>query len=209
MEKFNWDTLFCENGTSWGMEPSDSALLIANVFQKEQLMRVLIPGVGYGRNAIPFMNAGLKVKGIEISQEAIALARDNGINFPIQQGSVIDMPFDSERVDGIFCYCLLHLFEPLQRKQILEACYQQLANDGMMYFVVVSTQADMYSQGTCIGPDFYLLENGLSVFFYNERSIEQDFSDFGLVEYRPFEEPIKHLPSSVPLKCFLVKCVKH
>ena len=208
METFNWDQLFCDNGVSWGLAPSDSALLVADIFKYENRCHILIPGVGYGRNALPFLKAGLKVSGIELSPKAIALARENDINFPIHQGSVIDMPFDAEKVDGIFCYCLLHLFESVQRKKILEACHHQLTDDGVMYFVVVSTEAEMYGQGTRIGLDFYLLENGLKVFFYNERSIEQDFAGFGLMEYRPFEEPIKHLPSEVPLKCFLVKCMK-
>jgi len=208
LEAFNWDRLFYENGISWGMEPAESALLVVDTFLNEQYTKVLIPGVGYGRNALPFINAGLDVTGIEISQKAIALARDNNINFPIHQGSVLDMPFHSEMYEGIFCYCLLHLFDVIQRRKVLELCHSQLEDNGIMYFVVVRTEADMFGQGAKIAKNFYRLDNGLKVFFYNECSIEDEFADFGLVDYQPFEEPIKHMPEATPLKCFLVKCVK-
>ncbi|MET3196097.1 hypothetical protein ABID96_003065 [Bacillus sp. OAE603] len=39
----------------------------------------------------------------EISQTAIDLARDNGLDINTFHGSVTDMPFEDKLYDGIFC----------------------------------------------------------------------------------------------------------
>lgn len=105
-----WDNKFQKIGTNWSFEPTDSAIQTSKLFTENNLKTVLIPGVGFGRNARPFLEAGFKVTGIEISKTAIDLARENGLDFPIHHGSVLKMPLDKEKYDGIFCFALLHLF---------------------------------------------------------------------------------------------------
>jgi len=52
--------------------------------------RLMIPGIGYGRNAKVFIDNGINVTGIEISKTAIDLARQNGLDSSIYHGSVTD-----------------------------------------------------------------------------------------------------------------------
>ncbi len=93
----------------WNFEPADSAVFALELFKSKGINNILIPGIGYGRNAKLFIDNGFNVKGIEISGSAIELARLNGINCTIFHGSVIAMPFDNEKYEGIFCYALMHL----------------------------------------------------------------------------------------------------
>ena len=104
-----WESSFIEKQTMWGFEPSESAILTKDFFLKKKIKDILIPGFGYGRNAKVFIDHGINVTGIEISETAINLAKQNGINTRIYHGSVTDMPFDNKLYDGIFCYALIHL----------------------------------------------------------------------------------------------------
>ncbi|MDR3142764.1 MAG: class I SAM-dependent methyltransferase [Tannerellaceae bacterium] len=97
-----WKESFKEKQTMWGFEPADSAIRAKDLFLREGIKDVLIPGIGYGRNAKIFIESGMRVTGIEISQTAIGLARKNKLDIPVYHGSVTDMPFDNCLYGGIF-----------------------------------------------------------------------------------------------------------
>lgn len=107
MNKY-WESKFREIDTMWGDDPADSAIQASDFFKTNGIQNVLIPGVGYGRNAKIFIDKGIKVTGIEISESAISLSKQN-LDFLIHHGSVTEMPFDNSVYDGIFCYALIHL----------------------------------------------------------------------------------------------------
>jgi SAM-dependent methyltransferase len=203
-----WENMFATERTTWGFEPSESALYVKKFFKRKNIRKILIPGSGYGRNAIPFLADNFQVSGIEISEKAVELANENNVVFPVFNGSVLHMPFSNELYDGIFSYALLHLFNKYERKKILHACYGQLKNKGFMAFTVVSVQADMFGSGAKISGNRYKMPNGLNVFFYDAASIEKEFTKFGLSEYMEIDEPIKHMKGIPPLKCYLIICKK-
>lgn len=204
-----WENKFQKIGTSWSFEPADSAIFACDLFAKSGLHKILILGVGYGRNVKPFLENGMNVAGIEISETAIQLARESGLDFPIYRGSVLKMPFDKVEYDGIYCFALLHLFNLTDRRQLLKNYYNHLRKDGMMVFVVVSKDyKKLYEKGKLVSKDRFWLEKGLTVFFYHREAIEKEFSPFGLVEYREIDEPVKHLPNKEPMKFFQVVCRK-
>jgi SAM-dependent methyltransferase len=193
--------------TSWGFEPSDSAILAKDFFLGNKDRDILIPEIGYGRNAKIFYDNGLHVTGIEISKTAIDLAKSkNGLDIKIHHGSVTEMPFDEKIYDGIFCYALIHLLNSRERLKLIQACYDQLKPNGYMIFTVVSKKSAMYGNGKQLSKDRFEIMKGLNVFFYDVGSIKQEFEKFGLVEFSEIDEPIKHMIDEPPLKCFLVKC---
>ena len=71
-----WDQKFKEEKISWGFEPAESAIRAKDFFVENNIKDILIPGIGYGRNAKVFLDNGIKVTGIEISQNAIDLAKE-------------------------------------------------------------------------------------------------------------------------------------
>ena len=150
----------------------------------------------------------MTVTGIEISETAIQLARENGLDGMIHLGSVLKMPFDDSEYDGIFCYALLHLFSRPERKKSLQACYNQLTKGGWMIFTVVSPKAEMYGKGILVSKNRFRIMNGLNVYFYDSEAIQREFTTFGLTEFRELEEPIKFMTGHEPLKCILIICRK-
>ena len=161
---------------------------------------MLIPGIGYGRNAQIFRENGIKVTGIEISETAIALAHKHyGADMKIYHGSVTKMPFDDIQYDGIFCYALIHLLNEVERQKLIRDCYDQLTENGYMVFIAISKKAHTYGQGKFISQDRYEVFPDVKMFFYDKDSIQAEFGNCGLVEITEVEE-------NYPF--YLIKCKK-
>lgn len=185
-----WEDAFVSKQLMWGLGPSRSALFARDRFVRMGAKEVLLPGIGYGRNAKVLIDAGMSVTGIEISGKAIELARaELGLDIPIHHGSVTDMPFDAQQYDAVFCYGLLYLLDAPGRAKVLRACYRQLKSGGEMIFSVISKRAPMYGQGEQIGEDWYRMPYGVDLFFYDTLSIERDFGPYGLREVSEVDEP--------------------
>jgi SAM-dependent methyltransferase len=178
-----WENTFKENQEMWGFAPAKSTVLANDYFIKQNIKNVLIPGIGYGRNAQLFRDNGMTVTGIEISKTAIDLAHKHfGNDLIIHHGSVTEMPFDDKRYDGIYCYALIHLLDKKDREKLIQDCFNQLTENGVMVFTTVTKEAQIYGQGTCIDKDRFEIANGLNMFFYDKELIQEEFGKVGLVE---------------------------
>lgn len=203
-----WESSFIEKQTMWGFEPTDSAIISKDFFLEKNMKDILIPGIGYGRNAKVFIDSGMNVTGIEISKTAIDLARQNGINIPIFHGSVTDMPFNHDLYDGIFSHALLHLLNKQEREKFIKACYEQVKPNGFMIFTTVSKNAPMFGKGKQLAEDYYEIMEGVKMFFYDSDSINQEFGYYGLEEYSEIVEPNKENENKPPISFLFVKCKK-
>lgn len=204
-----WDKLFTDEQTSWGFEPADSALIAKDIFHRRGHKSVLIPGLGYGRNAKTFQDDGMEITGIEISHTATEMARSYlGASASLLTGSVTDMPFDQRHYEAIYCYAVVHLLNRPERIQFIQNCYDQLTPGGTMIFVMISTDSSLYGSGKPISQHRYQLANGLKIYFYNEEAAYTEFRQCGKVKVTPIDEPIKHMKDEPPLKCLMVECRK-
>ena len=203
-----WETSFRGNQMMWGFEPSDSAILAKDYFLEKKAKEILIPGIGYGRNAKIFLDNGINVTGIEISKTAIELARQNDLDIDIFHGSVTDMPFDNKLYDGIFCYALIHLLNKQEREKLIQDCYNQLKPNCYMIFTTISKEAPMFGKGKQLGEDYFEIMEGLRMFFYDADSIEREFGKYGLVELSEIVEPHKNMENKLPFTLLMVKCQK-
>lgn len=195
-----WEKNFIEKQEMWGFEASKSAVLTKNLFLEKSIKNILIPGIGYGRNAQVFRENGMAVTGIEISKTAIDMAHKHyGQDITIYHGSVTDMPFDDRVYDGIFCYGLIYLLDSDERKKLIQDCYNQLADGGYMVFTVISKEAKTYGTGKYLGKDRYELFGGVNMFFYDRESIMAEFGAVGMYEVVEVDE-------NYPF--FLIKCRK-
>ncbi|GAB6429882.1 class I SAM-dependent methyltransferase [Bacillus luti] len=204
-----WESSFIEKQTMWGFEPTDSAILTKDFFLEKNVKDILIPGIGYGRNAKVFIDNSINVTGIEISKTAIDLAKQNGLEgISIHHGSVNDMPFDSKLYDGIFSHALLHLLNKHEREKFIKDCYNQLKPGGYMVFTTVSKKAPMYGKGKQLDQDYYEVMEGIKMFFYDSESIKQDFNKYGLVQVSEIDEPNKNMVNKPSINFLMIKCKK-
>lgn len=203
-----WEKSFIEKQTMWGFKPSESAIIAKDCFIENNIKDILIPGIGYGRNAKVFIDNNINVTGIEISKTAIDLARQYGININIYHGSVGDMPFENKLYEGIFSYALIHLLNESEREKFISDCYNQLKQDGYMIFTAVSKKAPMFGKGKKLNESYYETKDGVKIFFYDSESIKKDFQKYGLVEFSEIDEIDSDNKDKPPMKFLLIKCKK-
>jgi SAM-dependent methyltransferase len=201
-----WEKSFKEKQTMWGFEPADSAVRAKDLFLREGVKDVLIPGIGYGRNAKIFIENGMRVTGIEISQTAIGLARENKLDIPVYHGSVAGMPFDDCLYGGIFCHALIHLLNSRERKKFIRDCYNQLKPGGYMLFSTLSKASPMYEAGRRISKDRFKMRTGATLFFYDTDSVKQEFGRYGYIACEPVDEPVRFAPAHPPMNFSLITC---
>ena len=195
-----WEEAFKDKQEMWGLEPAKSTVLTNDFFIANKVKSVLIPGIGYGRNAQIFRDNGMTVTGIEISQTAIDIAEKHfGNDLTIYHGSVTEMPFDNNLYDGIFCYGLIYLLDKDERTKLIQDCYNQLTENGFMIFTTITKQAQTYGQGTLIGKDRFEMFGGVKIFFYDKETIEEEFGNAVLFE-------ITEVTENYPFH--LIKCRK-
>ena len=96
-----------------------------------------------------FINNGINVTGIEISQTAIDLAKQNGLeDISIYHGSVNKMPFDNNLYDGIFSHALLHLLNDQEREKFIKNCFNQLKPGGYMVLQLFLKGSNVWQRKT-------------------------------------------------------------
>lgn len=204
-----WETSFRNKQEMWGWEPADSAIDTLRFFKEHNVSNILIPGFGYGRNAKLFYDNGFRVTGIEISKTAIELAKKQfGDTIKVFHGSAGSMPFDQEKYDGIFCYSLIHLLSEKERLKLIEDCYYQLNPNGYMVFVTISKMDFRYGKGEEIGKDTYQPWTGLTLYFYDSESIQEDFGKYGLIDAQVQQEPKIELGNKPKQKFWYIVCKK-
>lgn len=195
-----WETNFIEKQEMWGLEPAKPTLLVKDFFVQNGVKNILMPGIGYCRNAQVFKENGMEVTGIEISKTAINLAKKHfGQDIRIYHGSVNDMPYDQKTYDGIFCSALIHLLNQEERVKLIQNCYNQLNKNGFMVFTAITKNAPNYGKGKLISRDRYEFHAGAQIYFYDQESVQKEFGQFGLFESIEVED-------NQPM--FLIKCRK-
>lgn len=196
-----WEEAFKDKQEMWGLNPAKSTVITKDFFVEQKVKSVLIPGIGYGRNAQIFRDNGMTVTGIEISETAIELGKKHfGNEMKIYHGSVTEMPFDNNLYDGIFCYGLIYLLDKSERTKLIQDCYNQLTGNGFMVFTAITKQAVTYGRGTNIGKDRFEMFGGVQLFFYDRETIAEEFGKSGLFE-------ITEVTENYPFH--LIKCKKN
>ncbi len=109
------------------------------------------------------------------------------------------MPFDDNLFDRIFCYGLIYLLDMDERAKLIQDCFNQLTEGGLMVFTAITKDATTYGQGSLIGKDRYEMFGGVKIFFYDRQTIEEEFADTGLLE-------ITEVTENYPF--YLIKCKK-
>lgn len=204
-----WENAFQEKQAMWGQGPAQCAVEIAQVFADQACQKILIPGYGYGRNATPFLQKGMTITGIEISETAIAMAKGQlGPDILVHHGSVSGMPFDQEQYDGIFCYALIHLLDTPARAKLIADCYRQLKPGGQMVFVAISTQTPNFGEGVLIEENTYRTRHGITLYHYDEKGILSAFGNYGLRHQKIIQEPANSAPGKPYQIFWQITCMK-
>ncbi len=188
-----WDSRFLREGYVWSKKPSKSAEYANRLFNKFDITDLLILGIGYGRNSLPFLESGYNVSGIEISEVAIELLKKSELSNKIRlfKGSLIDMPFEDVKYDAIFSFNVLHLFNRKDRLTIMNKCKSQLNPGGLIFFTVISELEPGCREGIKLEENTFV-KRGKPVHFFTGEDLKQHFHKFEIIESDLIDEPEQH-----------------
>ncbi|MEW6617791.1 MAG: GxxExxY protein [bacterium] len=89
----------------------------------------------------------LKLIGIDISDEAIHIARTSYPHIEFLAGNILELPFGQNYFDIVFGNFILHLFSYELRHKMLEECHRVLKQDGIAILSVASVHDPDYGIG--------------------------------------------------------------
>ena len=187
-----WEKRFSDGGKIWGTKPSKTAIYALELFKKHELLTILVPGAGYGRNTKLFTNANLNVVGIEISESAINIARSFNPETQFFQGSVLDIPFDDKKYDAIYSCNVLHLLLQDDRTLFLKKCYNQLRSGGYVFFVVFSDKEGSFGLGKRVEENTYESKPWRPTHYFTEIDLREHFKEYVIIETGIIEDHENH-----------------
>lgn len=187
-----WNNRFSDKGKIWGAQPSITANYALELFQGYNIKKILIPGSGYGRHTKFFSIHNYEVTGIEISEVAINLAKQFDTKSKFILGSTLDMPFNDEIYDAIFCYNLLHLLFEKERVLFLEKCHNQLKDNGLVFFSVFSELEKSFGKGIKIEENTFESKPYRPTHYFTEQDLLEHFKNFTVIEIHIIEESENH-----------------
>lgn len=187
-----WEQRFNEEGMIWGESPSKTAFFALDIFRRQKIKSILIPGSGYGRNSKLFSSSGYLVTGIEISEKACNMSREFDPGSKFLNETVLDMSFDAGKYDAIYCFNVLHLFRRDDRKKFLEECRKKLKENGLAFFTVFSNEESSFGQGKEVEENTFETRPGRPAHYYTETDLVGEFSDFKIIETGSLQDPEDH-----------------
>jgi 2-polyprenyl-3-methyl-5-hydroxy-6-metoxy-1,4-benzoquinol methylase len=187
-----WDNRYSAEGEIWGRQPSATAYHALKIFRKAGLKTLLVPGSGYGRHTAFFSGSGFKVTGTEVSPVAISLARRFDPVSTFYNASALDMSFDHQKYDSIYCFNVLHLLRENDRGILIRACAARLAAGGLMYFTVFSEKESEYGQGKEVEKNTFETRPGRPAHYFTEEDLREHFAGYNVGDTGLIKDPEDH-----------------
>jgi SAM-dependent methyltransferase len=187
-----WDKRFKDEGKIWGELPSRTTQYALELFRSANVKSVLIPGSGYGRHTKFFSTCGFDATGIEISSVAYNLAREFDPLSRFYNASVLDMSFDKNVYDAIYCFNVLHLFRENDRYVFIQQCDNKLNKGGLMFFTVFSEKESSFGEGREVERNTFESRIGRPAHYFTEADLKAHFVKYDLVDMGIVEDLEDH-----------------
>jgi len=205
-----WDKRYEAEGKIWGESPSRTAEYALELFRKNDVKKLLVPGSGYGRNTRLFSASGIKVVGVEISRAACKIAHEFDPATRIFNDTVLDMSYLAGNYDTIYCFNVLHLFRQYDRQFFINQCTNRIKKQGLMFFTVFSEKEESYGKGKQVEKNTFESKPGRPVHYFDEDDLKAHFQKMEILETGVMEDPEDHGegPHAHLLRYIYVKKIK-
>ncbi len=187
-----WNGQFSKYNHVWGETPSKTAEVALALFRKYKVNKILVPGSGYGRNSKLFSTSGFDVTGVEISDEACALAHEYDPATKLYNGSFLDGDFDQGPYQGIYCFNVLQLFPKPDRMRFVQKSAQLLSPEGLMFFTGISDQDPSCGQGEEVEENTFAVQPDKILHYFTLDDLKRHFEPFTILEVGDVEDEITH-----------------
>ena len=193
-----WDDKYKGNNRIWGDNPSELAVVAVEYLQALDRhgkdLCILDIGCGYGRDAVHFSrHLKCRVLGIDISKEAISMAKDACAEKPKIEFQCCDFAETSDgKYDIIFVSNLYHLLQRDERQRLREMIEGLLKPRGLLFLSALSTSDRQdYGKGIPVPNDPGSFKGKSYRHFCTRDELIEDFDFLTIKELyeREYDEP--------------------
>jgi chemotaxis methyl-accepting protein methylase len=93
--------------------------------------------------------------------------------------SVLDMSFDTNVYDAIYCFNVLHLFRENDRYVFIQQCDNKLNKGGLMFFTVFSEKESSFGEGREVERNTFESRPGRPAHYFTEADLKAHFVKLG------------------------------
>ena len=197
---WNWDIVTGDHERYW-LEPAMESYYLLYRWRAQNMKDFLDLGCGLGRHTIPFAKAGFNTYGFDLSETSIKrteeYAKQAGVKVDLQVGDMLDLPYDDDSFDCIYCRNVISHTDTAGMKKIVAELKKVLRKGGECYLTLGSKQAWGFQQDWPVVDENTKIrvedgpENGIPHFYADYDLIVELFKDFEIVKVFQVEEFIK------------------
>jgi SAM-dependent methyltransferase len=198
---WNWDIVEGDHKQYW-QEPATESYYLLNRWQTQGKKDFLDLGCGLGRHTIQFAKAGFNTSGFDLSETSIArtkeYAEQAGVKVDLRVGDMLDLPYDADSFDCIYCRNVISHTDTAGMKKIVAELKKILRKDGECYLTLGSKQSWGFQQDWPVVDENTKIrvedgpENGIPHFYADYDLIKDLFKDFEIVKVFQVEEFMTH-----------------
>jgi len=202
----NWDKVYSQKYMTMWYPNEDIIRFCASLIQKKLTLdkyevkkkvdRVLDLGCGNGRHAMYFAKQGIKASGIDISEQAIAWAKEwskcEGLVVDFRVGSIAELPYDDGTFDAVVTHGVLDHVPMTVATKAAQEVRRVLKPGGLFYCDLRSSEDYEFGVGEEVAKNEFIVsegyEKGLVQHFFSEPEIKNLFEGLFRVIYSEIHE---------------------
>jgi SAM-dependent methyltransferase len=163
---------------------------------KKSANRILDAGCGNGRHIVFFAEQGFNVYGIDISREAIEIAKawlvQKGLKADLRVGDIKKLPFDDEFFDAIISFGVLDHITFSNAKKAIKEIKRVLMPGGYLFITLRSTESSEFGRGKKVAKNTFVLkegyEKGLIQHYFDLEEIKELLEGFKIFDIELYEQ---------------------
>ncbi|RSD35147.1 MAG: methyltransferase type 11 [Methanohalophilus sp.] len=157
---------------------------------KSEANKVLDLGCGNGRHVVFFAEQGFEVSGIDISSEAIEIAKawikKKNLMADLKTADAEKIPYEDNSFDIVISDGVIDHVSFDKAMLIMNEVKRVLKPKGYVYIKLRSTEDSECGRGDIVGPNTYILANGyekgIIQHFFDQNEIKKLFDGFTLLD---------------------------
>ncbi len=174
-----WDDVLGRESLAWGAAASPVIEWLGA--QRPPPARVLVPGCGYGRNALGLAELGYDVVATDTANAGLERARASFADRAIEyvEEDVFDLA--DEFFDAILAHYVIHLFDADARARLLSIWWSALRPGGLLVLTALSTNCSFFGQGREIEPGLWSNPEWIPIHFETPATLAAQLTECGFI----------------------------